>query len=132
MVLEPANDCLDKSFLLVSHPIACVPDRGAIVVKKQVDEDAVLIHGGKPFLPLRKNPLVDSFLRIGINKRILRLIIACITSMGADDFHIDAIAAMLHELLNQAHLIARPRAIRISPPAIEKVFWTAGPTDEDM
>lgn len=144
MVLEPADDSFNKPLLLLSDPISCIPDRGIVVVKKEVDEDPMLVHGGEPFFPLTEDTFIESLLWVGINKRILcRItaamrtdnlprIIAGITAMRANDLHVNTVAAISHELFNKRHLITRSSAIGIASSAVEEVFRITRTTDEEV
>jgi hypothetical protein len=52
--------------------------------------------------------------------------------MCANDLHVDTVAAVLCQLINECHLITCSSAVGIAAPTVKEVLRSTGPTDEEM
>jgi hypothetical protein len=132
MVLELAHDRFEEAPFLRPHVVTGVPDARGVVVEKQIDENPVLIHPREPLLPLIEDAVVDALRRIGVDEWILREVLPCVAAVRARDLHVDAVAAVARELVDERQLIAVACAVGAPRAAIEKTLGIAGAANEDV
>jgi len=122
VLLEPAYHRIDeRRFLGRQLPAGrqiLAKRRSVIVVENKEDDDAVVVHGRKPGLPLVQNVVVESFGQIAVDVRILRGV--PVAAVAADGHEVDAVGSGSDQLVDQGHLVAVAGAVRVPSAPVEE------------